>query len=184
VSPKLSYILPVFNGERCLRNHVHRLLDILSDLTSEFEILILDDGSHDDTFNIATELSQAFPQVFCLRNQLEYGQQASEQSGLRATHGELVLIQERSTVPTVKEIVQLWELRHDPHLVVAVGRSSSLNVSDTTRHLRLDGGVGGIPRQGATPITSGLKIIRREAIRKLGTGKLPKHHLKVKRIKV
>ena len=119
----LSYILPVCNGERSLKDQVLRLLDILSDLTAEFEILIIDDGSHDDSFNIAGELSHLFPQVSCLRNQLEYGQAAAEQSGLRHTSGELVMIQDRAITPSVKEIVQLWELRHDPALVVAVGRS-------------------------------------------------------------
>ena len=33
-------------------------------------------------------------------------------------------------------------------------------------------------------MTSGVKIIRRAAIKKLGSGNLPKHHLKLKRIKV
>lgn len=180
----LSYILPVCNAERLLRDQVLRLLDILSDLTSEFEILIIDDGSQDDSFNIANDLSHAFPQVNCLRNQLEYGQAAAEQSGLRNTCGDLVMIQDRAITPSVKEIVQLWELRHDPTLVVAVGRSPRLEVSGKSRQLRLDAGIAGIPHPRAAPMTAGVKIIRREAIKKLGSGKLPKHHLKVKRLKV
>lgn len=184
MSTSLSYILPVFNGERVLKQQVQRLLDILSDLTNRFEVLIIDDGSQDDTSNVAADLVGAFPQVSLLRNNLRYGQAAAEQTGLRETRGELIMIQELGKTPSVKEIVQLWQLRHDDGLVVAVGRAPQPETCDKQRHLRVDGGVGGVPQAGATPVSSGLKIIRRSALRQLGTGKLPRHHLQVKRIKV
>jgi hypothetical protein len=184
VSTSLSFILPVFNGERVLKQQVQRLLDILSDLTNRFEVLIIDDGSQDDTSNVAADLVGVFPQVSLLRNNLRYGQAAAEQTGLRETRGELIMIQEMGHAPSVKEAVQLWQLRHDEGLVVAVARVPQPTARETQRRLRVDGGVGGVPKSGATPAGSGLKIIRRSAIRQLGTGKLPKHHLHVKRIKV
>ncbi len=180
----LSYILPVFNGERDLKEQAYRLLDTLSDLTAQFDLLIIDDGSQDDTSNVAADLVGMFPQVSLIRNQLRYGQTAAEQTGLRETRGELIMIQDNVSEPSIKEIVQLWELRHDEGLVVAVGRTPKLDSVDKTRHFRLDAGSEGVPASGAKPIGSGLKIIRRSALRQLGNGKLPRHHLQVKRIKV
>jgi cellulose synthase/poly-beta-1,6-N-acetylglucosamine synthase-like glycosyltransferase len=183
VSASLSYVLPVFNGERSLKQQVLRLLDILSDLTLSFDVLIIDDGSVDDTSNVAADLVSRFPQISLVRNSMNYGQAAAEQTGLRETNGDLIMIQEVGTTPTIKELVQLWHLRNDSGLVVAVGRPPKLEVSDKRRHLRLDQGTTGVPA-GPTPVGSGLKIIRRAAIRQLGNGDLPRHHLQVKRIKV
>ena len=63
MSSSISVILPVRNLQYELALRVDRLLEILSELSTDFEILIIDYGSFDQTPEIAAELSASFPQV-------------------------------------------------------------------------------------------------------------------------
>lgn len=59
----LAVLLPVRNAERTLRSDVRSVLDATADLASHVEIVIIDDASKDDTFDVAAELATEFPQV-------------------------------------------------------------------------------------------------------------------------
>jgi glycosyltransferase involved in cell wall biosynthesis len=49
VSISLSFVLPVYNAEATLAREVRHLLDLLAELSVNFELLLIDDGSVDDT---------------------------------------------------------------------------------------------------------------------------------------
>src|SRR5687767_10572113 len=59
----LTVVLPVYNGETRLRKNVSEILELASELTTRFGVLIIDDGSNDATYEVAEELAAHFPQV-------------------------------------------------------------------------------------------------------------------------
>ena len=61
----LTIVLPVYNNESQLAPCVGQMLDLASDLTSRFAIMIVDDGSTDDTSNVAQELAREVPAGVC-----------------------------------------------------------------------------------------------------------------------
>ena len=63
VPNSLSVLLPVKNAQATLAATVQEILDVAADLSEQFELLIIDDGSSDATSEIATELTQNYPQV-------------------------------------------------------------------------------------------------------------------------
>ena len=73
MNKSLTIVLPVHNGESRLRNCVREILEVASDLTSAFGILIVDDGSTDATFEVAAELSARYPQVSVRRHRYHRG---------------------------------------------------------------------------------------------------------------
>jgi hypothetical protein len=73
LSKSLTIVLPVHNGESKLRGCVREILDVASDMTSAFGILIVDDGSTDATFEVAEELSARYPQVSVRRHRYHRG---------------------------------------------------------------------------------------------------------------
>jgi glycosyltransferase involved in cell wall biosynthesis len=73
LTKSLTVVLPIHNGESRLRNHVHELLEVGSELTSQFKILIVDDGSTDATFEVAEELVAHYPQVGIRRHRHRRG---------------------------------------------------------------------------------------------------------------
>lgn len=60
MSVATSIIVPVFNGERYLADAIE---SVLAQADSDFELLIWDDGSTDQSFQIATSYAQRDPRV-------------------------------------------------------------------------------------------------------------------------
>jgi hypothetical protein len=68
-----TIVLPVHNMERTLRSEVLRILDLAVVLKRRVAIAIVDDGSHDGTYEIACELAREYPQVVVLRQPYQRG---------------------------------------------------------------------------------------------------------------
>src|SRR3954462_3394156 len=68
LNKSLTVVLPVHNGETRLRKSVHEVLELASELTSKFGVLIIDDGSNDATYEVAEELAARYPQVTVRRH--------------------------------------------------------------------------------------------------------------------
>jgi hypothetical protein len=64
---QLTVVLPMHNNERQIRSTVHDLLDVSVMIRVPFRLVIVDDGSTDDTFESACELARTYPQVQALR---------------------------------------------------------------------------------------------------------------------
>ena len=71
--PTATIVLPVHNMERTLRPEVTRILDLAEVLGRRVAIAIVDDGSHDGTFEAACELAREYPQVSVLRQPYQRG---------------------------------------------------------------------------------------------------------------
>ena len=147
----LTVLLPVENSQATLARNVRRLLEVLPELTDRFELLILDDGSTDATFEVADELATQFPQIRVLRSAAPRGRTRAIQFGIRESRGDhLLLIDEDSSLP-IDEIGRLWAAAEEHDVVL--GRLPSTAAYAPNRFRRLDG-----PAQG------GYQILRRRAV--------------------
>jgi len=117
VPDSLSVIVPVRNAETSLVGQIERLLDLLPDLTPDFEILVVDDGSTDHTVDLARELTQRFPQVRMIRHTQPRGAEATAQTGLSWARGQTVIVQEEPAALGATELRRLWSLRREPPAV-------------------------------------------------------------------
>lgn len=61
------------NQERQIRATIHELLDLSVMTRAPFRLIVVDDGSTDDTFETASELSRTYPQVRALRQNYRGG---------------------------------------------------------------------------------------------------------------
>jgi glycosyltransferase involved in cell wall biosynthesis len=108
VPNSLSVLLPVKNAQATLAATVQEILDVAADLSEQFELLIIDDGSADATSEIATELTRSYPQVRAVCQGRSIGRQAAIHFGLKQTRGEMVLLHEEKGGSPMEEIVRLW----------------------------------------------------------------------------
>lgn len=92
--PFLSVLIPVFNEEATLEQIVRRVAEL--DLRKE--IIIVDDGSTDQSGAIARQLADAsFPAgtaIHCIAHPMNRGKGAAVRSGIAASKGNIVLIQD------------------------------------------------------------------------------------------
>jgi glycosyltransferase involved in cell wall biosynthesis len=82
--PELTYFFPAHNEEANVRGLVEEALGTLPGLAERFEIVIVDDGSRDETPRIADELAAAQPQVRAVHHQTNLGYGAALRSGFAA----------------------------------------------------------------------------------------------------
>ena len=119
MSQSLSVILPVRNAEQKLADKVDDLLEVVADLSSELELIVVDDGSTDNTEEVAMELCRRFPQVEFLRRAEQSGQIEAVNAGIAKTTGEVVLIHDIESPLSAEAIRQFWAMRDDSDLVLA-----------------------------------------------------------------
>lgn len=88
----ISGVIPAYNEERVLEKAVSALAEVFEQLSpSDWEIVIVDDGSQDKTHLIAARLSEA-PEIFLIHHDNNRGKGAAVRSGVMQTKGDMVLI--------------------------------------------------------------------------------------------
>ena len=157
-TPKsLSVVVPVHNAERNLARRIGHLLEVLPDLVARFEVLIVDDGSTDQTEDVALELAQQYPQVRVTRHPDQLGIEASAQTGAAHTTGDIVIVHAGHEPVNASQLRRAWKHREFEELVVApVGSNVGGIHSSVLRELEdwghgLARERGGSPRQRRTP---------------------------------
>lgn len=88
---KLSIIIPVFNEENTIKEIIRRVGN--APLSIEKEIIVVNDGSRDNTANILRSLKGLFNFTF-LEHQKNLGKGAAIKTGLGAASGDFVIIQD------------------------------------------------------------------------------------------
>ncbi|MBC8356142.1 MAG: glycosyltransferase [Planctomycetes bacterium] len=136
LSKSLSVVVPVHDAERNLRQQIGHLLEVLPDIAPKFEVLIVDDGSIDQTEDVALELSHEYPQVRVVRHSEQRGIQASAQTGAAHTTGDIVIVHAGQQPVNASQLQRAWRHREDEELIVApVGSSVGGISSEVLRQL-------------------------------------------------
>ena len=157
MSQSVSLILPVCNQQHGLRNLVLDVAEVLTDLATWFEILIIDYGSAEAALETGAELAREFPQIrFVARSDARDFVRAT-QHGIRLADGEIIFVHDPGLPFSPTLLRSLWALRDDDELVMAqspVDRGRAVRGSDTQS-----------PAAGQW--WGSLQMLRRSAIREL-----------------
>jgi Glycosyl transferase family 2 len=108
LNKSLTIVLPVHNGESRLRGCVREILDVASELTSAFGILIVDDGSTDATYEVAEELSARYPQVSVRRHRYHRGLGPTIEYVHRNVRSDAVMIHDGITPIDANQMRNEW----------------------------------------------------------------------------
>jgi len=101
--PYLSIIIPVYNEERRISETLHKVMDFLKGKGYSWEILIVDDGSRDNTVAIAREVLNSAPHRI-ISNERNFGKGASIRRGMMAAQGHLRLFTDADLSTPIEEL--------------------------------------------------------------------------------
>lgn len=87
-----SLVLPCYNEGDVIAGNLDAALAILPEFVTEFEIIVVNDGSQDKTGSIAESYAESDPRIRVVQHPVNRGYGAAVTSGFRAARGELVCL--------------------------------------------------------------------------------------------
>ena len=118
---KLSIVIPAYNEEKTLEELVGRVVNIPLPENFQKEIIIVNDGSKDRTWEIMQNLASKDPSIQAIQNERNMGKSQTVRNGLLKTTGEYVVIQDADLEYDPNEIVDLLNLMLSQNLDVVYG---------------------------------------------------------------
>ena len=88
----LSIVVPVYNEEDNVRPLFEKIQAVCETIGDAYEVLFIDDGSDDETFNVLSELCKQEPQLVVIRFDKNAGQTAAMAAGFEFARGERIVI--------------------------------------------------------------------------------------------
>src|SRR6266571_3194226 len=104
----LSVFFPAYNDSGTIASMVIRTVKAASELTSDFEVIVVDDGSADSTADIADELARTYPQVRAVHHPINRDYGAALQTGFRSATKELIFYTDGDAQYDPAELALLW----------------------------------------------------------------------------
>ncbi|MBM3151256.1 MAG: glycosyltransferase family 2 protein [Chloroflexi bacterium] len=86
-----SVIVPVYNSAEMLGILVQRLDAVLSKITGRYEVILVNDGSRDDSWEVITRLADKHPWVRGINLMRNYGQHNALLEGIRAARYKVIV---------------------------------------------------------------------------------------------
>ena len=80
-SIELSIVIPVFNESQNIRPLVFKISEVLDITATNYEIIMVDDGSTDNSFEIMTELCESNKKLRIIRFRRNFGQTSAFSAG-------------------------------------------------------------------------------------------------------
>jgi len=94
-NPKVSVVMPVFNGERYLKESIE---SILNQTFKDFEFIIVDDGSTNRTAEILKDYTKRDPRIKIITNEKNIGLTKSLNKAIKIVQGEYIARQDADDV--------------------------------------------------------------------------------------
>ncbi len=127
-SPYISIVVPLYNEEESLHELAHSIDGTMKDIGKSYEIIFVDDGSTDRSFEVLKEIRKGNPRVRAIRFRRNFGKSAALAVGFKEASGEFVITMDADLQDDPKEIPGLIEtmgesfdlvsgwkqVRHDP----------------------------------------------------------------------
>lgn len=106
----ISIVVPLYNEEESLPELVAWIVRVCEEHGYSHEVILIDDGSTDDSWHVVQELAAQYPSVKAIRFQRNYGKSAALNEAFRATNGNVVITMDADLQDSPDEIPELYSM--------------------------------------------------------------------------
>jgi glycosyltransferase involved in cell wall biosynthesis len=171
---KLSVVIPAFNEARRIEAPLRHLGEYCARHQPDMEILVVDDGSADQTANVVRRVSESMSNLRLIRHETNHGKGYACRTGVMQASGDWVLCMDADMIVPFDQIESMLELGKQ-HPVVIGSRHVSpagTGLPNEPSHRRWMGRafnwlVRSLLVPGVADTQCGLKLYRRDAARAL-----------------
>jgi len=104
----LSVFFPAYNDSGTIASMVIRAVKAASELTPDYEVTVVNDGSVDATAQIADELARTYPHVRVIHHEKNLGYGGALQTGFRSATKEFIFYTDGDAQYDPAEVAALW----------------------------------------------------------------------------
>ena len=106
----LSIVISLYNEEESLHELVDWIDRALAPHKFEYEIIMVDDGSRDHSWEVISELSEKYPQIRAIGFRRNYGKSAALYCGFEAAQGDIVVTMDADLQDNPEEIPEMMRM--------------------------------------------------------------------------
>ena len=118
-APRVSVVVPVFNEAESLQKLHADLTESLAQLDRSFEIIYVEDGSRDASFELLSGFAAHSPNVKVIRFRRNFGQTAAMTAGMDRARGEIIVPLDADGQNDPKDIIRLLQKMDEGYDVVS-----------------------------------------------------------------
>jgi glycosyltransferase involved in cell wall biosynthesis len=106
----ISVVFPLFNEEESLPELAQWIERVMSENSFTYEIVMVDDGSKDDSWNVIETLQKKNPNIKGIRFRRNYGKSAALFCGFEVAQGNVVITMDADLQDSPDEIPELYRM--------------------------------------------------------------------------
>lgn len=113
---KISIVIPVYNEEKVLEELYRRLVKVMDSLNYEFEVIMVDDGSKDNSLRILEDFCQRDKRFKLISFSRNFGHQTAVSAGIDFTSGDAVIVMDadlQDPPEVLPNFIAKWEEGYD-----------------------------------------------------------------------
>jgi glycosyltransferase involved in cell wall biosynthesis len=107
---QISVVVPAYNEAESLPELTNWIAQVMQQHNFSYEVIIIDDGSEDDTWTIIEQISEKNPAVKGLQFNRNYGKSAALHTGFQQAQGEVVITMDADLQDDPEEIPALYQM--------------------------------------------------------------------------
>jgi len=138
VSVTYSLVIPVYDEEEVLPRLFERLDELLDRLDAPAEVVLVDDGSADRSFEIISKRCSSDPRFRGVRLSRNFGHQPAITAGMRTARGEAVIVMDADLQDPPEVVLEMIDAWKDGYAVVSgrrLHREGETAVKRASAHL-------------------------------------------------
>lgn len=125
--PEITVVVPVYQSARCIEELLRRLHQTLEKISPSYEILLVDDGSKDDSWQEIKKFANNKVKGICLSR--NFGQHYAISAGIDASRGNWVVVMDCDLQDPPEVIGDLYAKAHEGYPVVFARKQKEENIS-------------------------------------------------------
>lgn len=119
---KFSIVIPCYKSSNTLIELKNRLIDVITPLSADFEIVLVNDGSPDDDWEIITNMAKNDSRIKGINFSRNFGQHYAISAGLEIAKGEWIVVMDGDLQDRPEEIANLYKKSQEGYDLVTAKR--------------------------------------------------------------